>query len=70
MATAKQIRDAIVRVAARAHAEHPTDIDARARCFVARLSGSMDCFGEATVDSALWGLLSNDPAPRQPVDGA
>jgi hypothetical protein len=69
MATAKQIRDVMLRSADGAARDCPDDLDMRARVFVARLCGSMTAHGEAVIECALNRVLGID-AERPPADGA
>ena len=69
MATAKQIRDVLLRSADGALRDCPEDLDQRARMFVARLCGSMGAHGDAAVESVLNRVLGID-APQPATDGA
>lgn len=76
-ATANKLREAILRCAAEAQREEGKDTDARLHCFIAKLSGSMECLGEVDLDHALWDLmkLRAEPCRRTdastaPLDGA
>lgn len=59
---ADQFRSAIIRCAANAAKEEPTDPDRRARIFIARLSGSMDLLDEPELDRILCALINMTPA--------
>lgn len=69
MATAKQIRDVLLRSADGAMLDCPEDLDRRARMFTARLCGLMGAYGDAALESALNRVLGIE-APRQAIDGA
>jgi hypothetical protein len=76
-ATANKLREAILRCAAEAQHEEVKDTEARLHCFIAKLSGSMECLGEVEIDHALWDLmkLRAEPCRRSdasaaPLDGA
>lgn len=57
MTTLTKLRKAMLACAADATRTNPTDIDARARSFTARLSGSMASLGETELERALDQLL-------------
>lgn len=61
MTTAAQLRAAILRCAANAIVDEPADIGARARMFVARLSGAFDVLGETELDRTLTQLIGRQP---------
>jgi hypothetical protein len=61
MATAAQLRKAIIDCAHRAYASYPHDTDARLHSFIAKLSGSMEGLDEPDLDKALWALLETAP---------
>jgi len=67
--TAQALRLAILQCAAQAMTEEKSDTEARLHCFIAKLSGSMECLGEVDLDHALWDLmkLRADPVRRQPA---
>lgn len=70
MATAKVLRCLILSCAAEAAAADPTNIDRRARNFIARLSGAMEFHKEHELEQALWEQLLGqgaDEAEGQPV---
>lgn len=69
MATAKQIRNAVLLHANSAIRDYPEDLDMRARVFIARLCGEMGAHGDATIESALERVLGHDDA-RPSADGA
>lgn len=69
MATAKQIRDGMLRSADGAVRDCPDDLNERARMFAARLCGLMTVYGDTTIESALNRVLGID-APRPAADGA
>jgi hypothetical protein len=68
MATAKAFRRSILECAKEAMEAEPTDINARARSFTARLSGSMGFHEELDIETALRELLGLDT--NLPTDGA
>jgi hypothetical protein len=70
MSTARQLRDKIIEIAKRAQELHPTSVDARAVCFIARLSGAMQILGEFELDNALWDLVTTEQPSSKPTDGA
>lgn len=70
MASARQLRDKIIEIAKRSQKLHPTNVDARAVCFIARLSGAMQVLAEFELDNALWGLVTTEQPPNKPTDGA
>lgn len=69
MATAKQIRDVLLRSADGAVRDCPEDLDERARMFAARLCGLMGAYGDAVVEGALNRVLGIEAA-RPAADGA
>jgi hypothetical protein len=69
MATAKQIRDVMLRSADGAMRDCPEDLNERARMFTARLYGSMCAHGDVAVVEALCTVLGIE-APRLAIDGA
>jgi hypothetical protein len=69
MATAKQIRDVLLRSADGAMRDCPEDLNERARMFAARLCGLMTAHGDAAIESALSRVLGID-GPRPAADGA
>jgi hypothetical protein len=69
MATAKQIRDVMLRSADGAVRDCPEDLNERARMFAARLCGLMTAQGDAAIECALNRVLGIE-APRQASDGA
>jgi acetolactate synthase small subunit len=70
MATAKEFRARIVEIAHEVIQAEPTNVDARARSFIARLSGSMVFHGEKAAEIALRKVLGMDIPPNGPADGA
>lgn len=69
MATAKMIRDVMLRAAEGAARDCPDDLNERARMFAARLCGLMTAQGDAAIERALCRVLGIDAA--QPAsDGA
>lgn len=62
MATAAQLRAAILDCAAKAIAAEPTNTEARLHSFIARLSPTMEHLGEPELDAALWALFETAPA--------
>jgi hypothetical protein len=69
MATAKTIRDVMLRAADGAVRDCPEDLNERARMFAARLCGLMTAHGDAAIESALSRVLGIE-APRPAADGA
>lgn len=69
MATAKQIRDVVLRSADGAVRDCPDDLNERARMFAARLCGLMMAHGDAAIEGALSRVLGTD-VPRPAADGA
>jgi len=69
MATAKQMRDVVLRAADGAVRDCPADLNERARMFAARLAGILSAHGEVAVESAINRVLGID-APRPAADGA
>jgi len=69
MATAKEIRDVIMRAVDGAVRDCPEDLNERARMFAARLAGIMSARGEAAIEGALNRVLGIE-APRAAADGA
>lgn len=69
-ATAQTLRLAILRCAAQAMTEEQQDTEARLHCFVAKLSGSMECLGEVDLDHALWDLMKMRAEPCRRSDRA
>jgi hypothetical protein len=67
-ATANKLREAILRCAAEAQREEGKDTDARLHCFIAKLSGSMECLGEVDLDHALWDLMKLRAEPARKLD--
>lgn len=71
MATAKNIRAAMIRCAEAAMQDCPDHITSRAQCFVARLSGALEVIGgEAALEIALWNVMSTRPRNAISTDGA
>ena len=66
MTTAAQLRAAIFSAAENALTTEPADLDARARSFIARLSGSMQHLQERELDRAVWSILA---APAEVAEG-
>jgi hypothetical protein len=62
MTTADQLRRALKSSAERAMTAEPVDLDKRARCFIASLSGSMEHLQEVDLDKTLWALLEQGSA--------
>jgi hypothetical protein len=69
MATAKKIREVMLRAADGAVRDCPEDLNERARMFAARLCGLMTVHGDAAIECALSRVLGID-GPRPAADGA
>jgi hypothetical protein len=69
MATAKQIRDVMLRAVDGAVRDCPEDLNERARMFAARLCGLMMAYGDVAIEAALARVLGTE-APRPSADGA
>lgn len=67
MATAKDIRTALVLSASGAMRDEPSNLEMRARMFIARLCGSMSAMGDEEMAAELRAVLGR---PRAPSDGA
>lgn len=65
VATANKLREAILRCAAEAQRQETKDTEARLHCFIAKLSGDMECLGEAELDHALWDLMKLRTEPQR-----
>jgi len=63
MTTVTQMRKALLSCASQASQAEPSDIDARARSFIARLAGSMVSLGETALERALDQLLGIGAGP-------
>lgn len=69
MATAKQIRDVVLRSADGAVRDCPDDLNERARMFAARLCGLMMAHGDAAIGNAISRVLGTE-TPHPAADGA
>lgn len=71
MATAKDIRTALALSASGAIRDEPSDLDMRARMFIARLCGSMSAIGDEELADELRIVLGRPRMHRtEPDDGS
>lgn len=63
MSTVPRLRSAIRVAADCAMADEPRDVDARARSFIARLSGAMQHLEETELDRILMAVLAQPATP-------
>jgi hypothetical protein len=66
--TVQVLRLAILDCAAQAQTEEAHDTEARLHCFMAKLSGRMECMGEVDLDHALWDLMKLRAEPQRPYE--